>query len=121
MGCLINRSLRVAKPSFPSSYKRKELAHLKSRHASGASLTQEEMDKIHLEDTNSENLSYWKRQVQIADDDNLGRIKYCQAHVRNICANLHAKEIRPDIDHPMNSLLEQIFTEAEQLPSVHSS
>ncbi len=77
------------------------------------------MDKIHLEDTIKENLAYWKRQVQLADDSDLVRIEYCQAQARNIAANLHTKEVRAEEDHPMSGLLEQLFTEASQLPQVH--
>jgi|GEM_PF-5681796 len=106
-------------PDFSTAYKNRKIAHLKEEHARGHALTQDEMDSIHLDITSRENLAYWKAQVQGASDNDTARIEYCQAHVRNMCANLHALEVKPENEHPFGDLLEEILTTASVLPAVH--
>ena len=108
----------MADTRLPSSYKRKLLKRAQMDFANGVTLNREERDLLHME-TSHKNLAYWKQEVDGADDADISRILHCQAHVRNIAANLHAQETSSDTDHPMSALLESIFTDAGRLPAVH--
>lgn len=103
---------------LPMACRKKLIERLRADHAQGIPLSQEHMDLLHME-TSEENLSYWKKQAQIADDANTPRIVHCQCVARSILVALRANDPPEEEDHPMSAILEGVFTEAGNLPRVH--